>query len=71
MEELEDFRQIVVDPDETYSANILWINGTLIVPAGYPKTRRKLAALGLPIIELDTSEARLMDGGLTCMSLRF
>ncbi len=71
MEELEGFRQILVDPSETYAANVLWINGTLIVPTGYPRTRKQLSALGLPIIELDTSEARLMDGGLTCMSLRF
>ena len=27
--------------------------------------------MGLPIIETDTSEIRKMDGGLTCMSLRF
>lgn len=71
MDELEGYRQIVVDPAETYSANVLWINGTLLVPAGYPKTRKKLEALGLPMIDLDTSEARKMDGGLTCMSLRF
>jgi dimethylargininase len=71
MDELEGFRQIVVDPTESYAANVLWINGTLIVPAGYPGTRKKLEVLGLPILELDTSEARQMDGGLTCMSLRF
>jgi dimethylargininase len=50
---------------------VLWINGTLIVPAGFPNTHKKLAALGLPMVTLDVSEARLMDGGLTCMSLRF
>ncbi len=71
IEELEGFRQIVVDPAESYCANVLWINGTLIVPAGFPKTLKKLEALKLPIVTLDTSEARLMDGGLTCMSLRF
>jgi len=71
MDELEGFRQIVVDPAETYSANVLWINGTLLIPKGYPLTRKKLEGLGQPIVELDTSEARKMDGGLTCMSLRF
>jgi dimethylargininase len=71
MDELEGFRQIVVDPSETYAANVLWINGTLLAPKGFPRTRKQLEALGLPIVELDTSEARLMDGGLTCMSLRF
>ena len=71
LDELSRYRQILVDPSETYAANVLWINGTLLVPSGYPKTRRKLESLGLPILALDTSEARLMDGGLTCMSLRF
>lgn len=69
--EFEDFPKIVLDPGEEYAANILWINGSLIVPAGFPKTRRKLDKLGLPVIELDVSEVRKMDGGLTCLSLRF
>jgi len=30
-----------------------------------------LAKQGLPIIELDVSEMAKMDGGLTCLSLRF
>jgi dimethylargininase len=41
------------------------------MPAGFLSVRKKLAALGLPIVELDVSEVRKMDGGLTCMSLRF
>lgn len=65
------FRQLVVDPAEAYASNTLWINGTLLTPAGYPRTRALLETLGLPVLELDTQEARRMDGGLTCMSLRF
>ena len=49
----------------------LLVNGHLIMPSGFPDTRNKLQALGKPIIELDTSEFRKMDGGLTCLSLRF
>jgi dimethylargininase len=48
----------------------LLVNGTLLTPAGFPKTRRQLDAAELPVLELDVSEARKMDGGLTCMSLR-
>jgi dimethylargininase len=70
-EELASYRRIVVSTEETYAANTLWVNGTLLVPAGFPRTRAQLAALGLPVLELDTSEARKMDGGLTCLSLRF
>ena len=69
--EIVGYEKIIIPQGEEYAANTLWINGTLITPAGYPQTKRKLENLGLPIIELEVSEACKMDGGLTCMSLRF
>lgn len=65
------FDRIVLDPGDEYAANTLWINGRLLMPAGFPRARRKIEALGLPVRELDVSEVRKMDGGLTCLSLRF
>ena len=65
------YDKIVIDRDEVYAANTLFINDHLLMPAGFPKTKQKLASLGYPIIELETSELRKMDGGLTCLSLRF
>lgn len=64
------FDQIVCPAGEEYAANTLLMNGTLIMPTGYARTRTLLEPLGLPIVELDTSEYRKMDGGLTCLSLR-
>ncbi len=64
------YRQIVCPAGEEYAANTLLVNGTLIMPTGYARTRALLEPLGLPIVELDTSEYRKMDGGLTCLSLR-
>ncbi len=69
--ELAGYPLIVLDTDEEYAGNTLLINETLIMPQGYPKTRAKLETLGLAIIELETSETQKMDGGLTCLSLRF
>ncbi len=69
--ELDEYARIIVDAGEAYAANTLWINDALITPSGFPRLRKKLDALGLPVIELDVSEAQKMDGGLTCMSLRF
>ena len=70
-EEFKAYSKVILDKKESYAANTLEINGTLLTPAGFPKVRPKLETLGLPIIGLDVSEVRKMDGGLTCLSLRF
>ena len=69
--ELAGFDRIVIEDDEAYARNCLYINGTVIVPAGFPKTLAKVRELGQPVVELDMSEFRKLDGGLTCLSLRF
>jgi dimethylargininase len=65
------YDKVVVDADEAYAANTLWVNGYLLVPQGFPKTKRKVEDRGFKTIQLDVSEMRKMDGGLTCLSLRF
>jgi len=69
--QLQEFDLIATGAGEAYASNTLFINDRLIVPAGYPRTKRKLETLGFEIIELDVSEVSKMDGGLTCLSLRF
>jgi dimethylargininase len=66
-----EYEKILLDPDEEYAANTLLVNDTLLMPKGFPKTHDKLTSLGMTVIELDVSEVQKMDGGLTCMSLRF
>lgn len=56
---------------ESYAANFLQINGTVIVSAEYPDFAATLSGLGYPLIALQMSEFRKMDGSLTCLSLRF
>jgi len=70
-EALKAYDKIIVNRKEEYAANVLWINDYLIVPGGFPDTKAKLKALDVKIIELDVSEMQKMDGGLTCLSLRF
>jgi dimethylargininase len=62
---------ILLDQDEYYSANCLRVNDYLQIPKGFPKSRMKILELGYEIIELEMSEFRKMDGGLTCLSLLF
>ncbi|MDR3160014.1 MAG: hypothetical protein LBU28_00190 [Spirochaetaceae bacterium] len=65
------FERIPVPPQEGYAANCLWVNGSVLVPAGFPQTEGALRALGYPVLPVDTSEYRKIDGGLSCLSLRF
>ena len=65
------FNKILIDDIEAYSANSLWINGTVLVPKGYPLTLAKITKAGYKTMEVDTSEFRKLDGGLSCLSLRF
>jgi len=69
--ELAGYDLLVVPEGEEYAANTLYVNGTLLTPAGFSGVRELLDGLGLPVVELEMSEVRKMDGGLTCLSLRF
>jgi dimethylargininase len=67
----EKYSKIVVDEKEQYAANSLWINGSVLVPKGFPETKKKIETAGYTAIELDVSEFQKLDGGLSCLSLRF
>ena len=41
------------------------------MPAGFPKTRARVEEAGFSVREIGNSEAAKVDGGLSCMSLRF
>ena len=61
----------MIDEEETYSANCIRVNDCVLVPVGYPKTKEKIKAAGFKTIVVDTSEYRKLNGGLSCLSLRF
>jgi dimethylargininase len=65
------YELIEVPSAELYAANCIHINDHVIVPAGYPKIAKALESLGYAPLALDVSEFRKMDGGLSCLSLRF
>jgi len=69
--EFKKFNKIIIDEEETYSANCIRLNDYVLVPAGYSKTKEKIKNAGFKIIVVDTSEYRKVNGGLSCLSLRF
>lgn len=70
-EEFKNSRLILIPDDEAYAANCIWVNGKVIVPSNFPKVAQLVREAGYEVICTDTSEYRKLDGGLSCLSLRF
>jgi dimethylargininase len=64
------FDKIVVPPEEEYGANCIRINDRVLLAAGYETAKHSIAERGYEITELQMSEFRKVDGGLSCLSLR-
>lgn len=62
---------VLADDEEAYAANCVRVNDVVLFPAGYPRLQRQLENRGYALRVLDVSEFRKMDGGLSCLSLRF
>ncbi len=69
--EFQHYNLLQVDADEAYAANSVWINGTVLTPCGFPKTKMLIESAGYKAREVDVSEFQKLDGGLSCLSLRF
>ena len=70
-EEFAGYEIVPVPAGESYAANCVRVNDWIIMPAGYPRFEASLRGLGYDVIPLDVSEFEKMDGGLSCLSLRF
>lgn len=65
-------RQVLrVLPSEAYAANCVRVNDRLLFAAGHPRLEAALRELGYDLLPLEMSEFQKMDGGLSCLSLRF
>lgn len=69
--EFAGYDLIPVRSEESYAANCIRINDHLLIPSGFPKLQSDLEHLGYAVIPLEMSEFQKMDGGLSCLSLRF
>ena len=69
--EFSGYDLICINAAEEYAANCLLVNGRVLVAAGFDETKRELERLGYQTIPLEMSEFQKMDGGLSCLSLRF
>jgi dimethylargininase len=70
-EDLRGWEVVRVPEGEEYAANCIRVNDALLVAEGFPATRARLSALGYRLVPLAMSEFRKMDGGLSCLSVRW
>ena len=70
-DEFAGYEHIRVSPGEEYGANCLRINDCVLIPVGCVKLEEDLQKSGYETIALEMSEFQKMDGGLSCLSLRF
>jgi dimethylargininase len=71
MRELADYDKIEVAAGEAYAANGVRVNDDVLIAAGFPRVASTLEKLKYRVRLLDMSEFARMDGGLSCLSLRF
>jgi dimethylargininase len=67
----DGYRVIHTAEGEEACANAIRFNNLVIMPDGFPKTRDILVAAGFEVRVVGNSECAKLDGGMSCLSLRF
>ncbi len=65
------YRLLIVPTGEEAAANSIRVNDTVLLSAGYPATADLITHKNYQVELVPTSQAALLDGGLSCLSLRF
>ncbi len=67
----DGYRVILTAPGEEAAANSIRFNDVVLVPAGFPGTKSAIQDAGFTVIDIGNSECAKLDGGMSCLSLRF
>ena len=67
----DGYRVIHTGPGEEAAANAIRFNDVVLMAKGFPATYHALAGAGYEVREIGNSECAKLDGGMSCLSLRF
>lgn len=67
----ENYDLVFVEEGEEACANAIRYNDCVIMPSDFPKTTEKLRSKGYSVKTIANNEAAKLDGGMSCLSLRF
>jgi len=65
------YKVILTAEGEDAAANAIRYNDFVMMSAGFPRTATRLKGAGYQVKELGNSECAKIDGGMSCLSLRF
>lgn len=65
------YRVILTAAAEDAAANVIRFNDVVLIPAGFPATADTLSKAGYSLRQIGNSECAKLDGGMSCLSLRF
>lgn len=65
------YRVIHTAPGEEAAANAIRFNDLVLMADGFPATRAAVEAAGFRVVTIGNSECAKLDGGMSCLSLRF
>jgi dimethylargininase len=60
---------IEIDASESYAANALLLDATIIYPDSFPRTRERLEETGIELVTVPADELAKAEGAVTCCSL--
>lgn len=67
----DGYTVIDVEDGEEPVANSIRFNDTVFMPQGFPISTERVRDAGFSVVELPNMECQKIDGGLSCLSLRF
>lgn len=67
----DGYRVLHTAEGEEACANTIRFNDLVVMPDGFDRTRATLEAAGFAVRPVGNSEAAKLDGGMSCLSLRF
>jgi dimethylargininase len=67
----DGYRVVHTAPGEEAAANAIRFNDIVVMAAGFPGTRAAVQAAGYRVVEIGNAECAKLDGGMSCLSLRF
>ncbi len=65
------YRVVPVAAGEEAAANAIRFNDVVVMAEGFPQTRDRVVAAGFRVVEIGNTECAKLDGGMSCLSLRF